>query len=163
MSSSVLNSKELNSNLPTDQSSDQVTQPGADEASAAPSLEANEAKTTEIPEVATQTAFNPGWRFYFAFSSMSAIILMVALDSTSLGNALPVRPNIANLSTFANSTSENGPAPPRHRNPGLLGRHIIPSRLDRPPAHRRVIQPHLRPQTTDPNLHRVLRGGDYYR
>jgi hypothetical protein len=35
-------------------------------------------------------AFNPGWRFYAAFSSVSAITLMVALDASSLGNALPV-------------------------------------------------------------------------
>jgi hypothetical protein len=36
------------------------------------------------------SSFNPGWRFYVAFSSISAITLMVALDASSLGNALPV-------------------------------------------------------------------------
>jgi hypothetical protein len=35
-------------------------------------------------------AFNPKWRFYVEFSSLSAITLMVALDATSQGNALPV-------------------------------------------------------------------------
>jgi MFS family permease len=36
--------------------------------------------------------FNPGWRFYIAFSAVSALTLMVALDATSLGNALPASP-----------------------------------------------------------------------
>jgi hypothetical protein len=35
--------------------------------------------------------FNPGWRFYLAFASLSVITLMAALDATSLAVALPVR------------------------------------------------------------------------
>jgi hypothetical protein len=35
--------------------------------------------------------FKPDWRFQILFTSISAITLMVALDTTSLGNALPVR------------------------------------------------------------------------
>jgi MFS family permease len=35
-------------------------------------------------------AFNPGWRFYLAFLSLTTITLMVALDATSLSVALPI-------------------------------------------------------------------------
>jgi MFS family permease len=35
-------------------------------------------------------AFNPGWRFIIAFSSLSIITLMAALDATSLSVALPI-------------------------------------------------------------------------
>ena len=34
--------------------------------------------------------FNPGWRFYVAFSTLSVITLVAALDATSLSVALPV-------------------------------------------------------------------------
>ncbi|KAF2674540.1 putative MFS transporter [Microthyrium microscopicum] len=34
--------------------------------------------------------FNPGWRFYLAFLSLTTITLMVALDATSLSVALPI-------------------------------------------------------------------------
>jgi hypothetical protein len=37
-------------------------------------------------------AFNPGWRFMLAFSSLAVITLMAALDATSISVALPVRP-----------------------------------------------------------------------
>jgi hypothetical protein len=45
-----------------------------------------------IPDVekGVESQFQPGWRFFIAFTSVSAITLMVALDATSLGNALPV-------------------------------------------------------------------------
>jgi hypothetical protein len=41
---------------------------------------------TKSPE----TEFNPGWRFYLAFISLTTITLMVALDATSLSVALPI-------------------------------------------------------------------------
>ena len=56
-------------------------------------------KQAELPSEVTsytqeqkkvKTDFKPGWRFFVAFTSMSAMILMVALDATSIGNALPV-------------------------------------------------------------------------
>ncbi|KAF2459997.1 major facilitator superfamily domain-containing protein [Lineolata rhizophorae] len=34
--------------------------------------------------------FKPGWRFYLAFSSLSVITLMAALDATSISVALPI-------------------------------------------------------------------------
>jgi len=34
--------------------------------------------------------FNPGARFYFAFSSLTVLAMMVALDGTSVSVALPV-------------------------------------------------------------------------
>lgn len=34
--------------------------------------------------------FNPGWRFVVAFSSLSVLTLMVALDATSISVALPI-------------------------------------------------------------------------
>src|SRR5579871_6739837 len=51
------------------------------------------ASSTEKQRKAETTDFKPGWRFFVALSSLSAITLMVALDATSLGNALPVRNN----------------------------------------------------------------------
>jgi hypothetical protein len=47
-------------------------------------------KDSKPSETVSPLAFHPGWRFYAAFSSVSAITLMVALDASSLGNALPV-------------------------------------------------------------------------
>lgn len=45
----------------------------------------------ETPESAVSVApFNPGWRFYLAFASLSIISLMAALDATSLSVALPI-------------------------------------------------------------------------
>ncbi|OCL11843.1 MFS general substrate transporter [Glonium stellatum] len=38
----------------------------------------------------TESGFNPGWRFYLAFSSLSVITLMAALDATSISVALPI-------------------------------------------------------------------------
>ena len=35
-------------------------------------------------------AFNPDWRFVVAFSSLSVITLMAALDATSISVALPI-------------------------------------------------------------------------
>lgn len=35
------------------------------------------------------TTFEPGWRFYLAFSSLLVITLMAALDATSLSVAIP--------------------------------------------------------------------------
>ena len=35
------------------------------------------------------TTFQPGWRFYLAFSSLLVITLMAALDATSLSVAIP--------------------------------------------------------------------------
>lgn len=53
--------------------------------------EKGERGTTAQDSAAVPQGFHPGWRFFVAFSSMSAVTLMVALDATSLGNALPVR------------------------------------------------------------------------
>lgn len=36
------------------------------------------------------TTFNPGLKFYLAFMSFAVLILMVALDATTLSVALPV-------------------------------------------------------------------------
>lgn len=58
--------------------------PVLEEQSRAPSEES--ASTTE----SSSAAFNPGWRFYLAFSSLSVITLMAALDATSISVALPV-------------------------------------------------------------------------
>jgi MFS family permease len=38
----------------------------------------------------TESDFNPGWKFYLAFVSLTTLTLMVALDATSLSVALPV-------------------------------------------------------------------------
>ena len=37
------------------------------------------------------TKFDPGWRFYLAFSSLAVLAMMVSLDGTSVSVALPVR------------------------------------------------------------------------
>ena len=58
--------------------------PALKEQSRAPSEKS--ASTTE----SSSAAFNPGWRFYLAFSSLSVITLMAALDATSISVALPV-------------------------------------------------------------------------
>jgi MFS family permease len=42
------------------------------------------------PSAHAVEAFNPGWRFYLAFLSLTTITLMVALDATSLSVALPI-------------------------------------------------------------------------
>jgi hypothetical protein len=39
---------------------------------------------------ASNIVFNPGARFYFAFSSLTVLAMMVALDGTSVSVALPV-------------------------------------------------------------------------
>jgi hypothetical protein len=36
------------------------------------------------------SSFNPGWRFFAAFSTLSVITLAAALDATTLGTALPI-------------------------------------------------------------------------
>jgi hypothetical protein len=41
--------------------------------------------------------FNPGWRFYVAFATLSIITLAAALDATSLSVALPVGHRSAKL------------------------------------------------------------------
>jgi MFS family permease len=55
-----------------------------------------EAKSIDIPVQQNDAPprpdldFNPGWRFYLAFLSLTTITLMVALDATSLSVALPI-------------------------------------------------------------------------
>ncbi|KAJ9648613.1 hypothetical protein H2201_000944 [Coniosporium apollinis] len=44
----------------------------------------------ETPDSESLAPFNPGWRFYLAFASLSIISLMAALDATSLSVALPI-------------------------------------------------------------------------
>jgi MFS family permease len=44
--------------------------------------------------------FNPGWRFYLAFLSLTTITLMVALDATSLSVALPIMAKALNGSAI---------------------------------------------------------------
>jgi hypothetical protein len=41
-------------------------------------------------------AFNPDWRFVVAFSSLSIITLMAALDATSISVALPIMARVLN-------------------------------------------------------------------
>ncbi|QSZ28582.1 hypothetical protein DSL72_003080 [Monilinia vaccinii-corymbosi] len=45
---------------------------------------------TEDPEGADSPPFNPGLRFYLAFSSLCVMILAAALDATTLSVALPI-------------------------------------------------------------------------
>jgi MFS family permease len=45
---------------------------------------------SQISSTGHPEAFNPGWRFIIAFSSLSIITLMAALDATSLSVALPI-------------------------------------------------------------------------
>jgi predicted MFS family arabinose efflux permease len=45
---------------------------------------------SQISAAGSAAAFNPGWRFMIAFSSLSIITLMAALDATSLSVALPI-------------------------------------------------------------------------
>jgi MFS family permease len=52
--------------------------------------------------------FNPGWRFYLAFLSLTTITLMVALDATSLSVALPIMAKVlkgSSLEAFWTGTS----------------------------------------------------------
>src|ERR1700755_2421452 len=52
--------------------------------------------------------FNPGWRFYLAFISLTIITLMVALDATSLSVALPIMAKVlkgSSLEAFWSGTS----------------------------------------------------------
>ena len=119
-----------------------------------PSLDIQERNTAEKTIVgnANEAALNfkPGWRFIIAFTSLSAITLMVALDATSLGNALPVRNTSQTL--FPKKTdrtlSENCRIAPWHRDSGILGWDVLPSGIHRSSAHRRFFESHLRSQTT---------------
>ncbi|KAF2754290.1 MFS general substrate transporter [Pseudovirgaria hyperparasitica] len=43
-----------------------------------------------LPAIPEPEGFNPGWRFFAAFSSLSVITLMAALDATSLSVALSI-------------------------------------------------------------------------
>jgi anti-sigma-K factor RskA len=96
MLSSSVNNKEAGSDRQTD--SEVVSYTPSSEPSNILSLDIQERKTAEKTTAgnAKEAALNfrPGWRFILAFSSMSAITLMVALDATSLGNALPVRKHL---------------------------------------------------------------------
>ena len=65
-------------------------------------LSSEVASYTQEQKAVEKTNFKPGWRFFVAFSSMSAITLLVALDSTSIGNALPV----SNILTDSTSTTD---------------------------------------------------------
>ena len=53
-------------------------------------LSDDETSQTSAPSTDSE-AFNPGWRFKAAFLSLCVIVLMSALDATSLSVALPVR------------------------------------------------------------------------
>jgi hypothetical protein len=50
----------------------------------------DDGKMPASPTNGAVEAFNPGWRFYLAFLSLTTITLMVALDATSLSVALPI-------------------------------------------------------------------------
>lgn len=47
-------------------------------------------KSTTSPEEPLQADFDPGWRFYCALLSLCTVIIVVALDATSLSVALPI-------------------------------------------------------------------------
>jgi MFS family permease len=100
MFSSILNSEEAGSDRQSQLSSEVVSYTISAEPSNVPPLNVQEQKTAEKTSLGdteeTAFNFNPSWRFFLAFSSMSAITLMVALDATSLGNALPVRNILTN-------------------------------------------------------------------
>ena len=49
-----------------------------------PSLALSEKSNASLP------TFNPGWRFYLAFITLSVITLTAALDATMLSVALPI-------------------------------------------------------------------------
>jgi len=93
MSSSEVNNNEAVSKEMADQQPDRIS--NASSRSSIISLskgtdEKGERGATAQDSAALLQGFHPGWRFFVAFSSMSAVTLMVALDSTSMGNALPV-------------------------------------------------------------------------
>ena len=44
----------------------------------------------DLTSTSPPDSFNPGWRFYAAFTSLCIITIAVALDATSLSVALPV-------------------------------------------------------------------------
>ncbi|KAI9748058.1 MAG: hypothetical protein M4579_007323 [Chaenotheca gracillima] len=50
----------------------------------------DDASPSSIKEKITVPKFNPGWRFYVAFSTLSVVTLAAALDATSLSVALPI-------------------------------------------------------------------------
>ncbi|KAF2146650.1 uncharacterized protein K452DRAFT_348378 [Aplosporella prunicola CBS 121167] len=45
---------------------------------------------SQYANLESSSAFNPGWRLYVAFCSLSVITLMAALDATSISVALPI-------------------------------------------------------------------------
>jgi MFS family permease len=60
----------------------------------------DDAKMPASPGHSAVEAFNPGWRFYLAFLSLTTITLMVALDATSLSVALPIMAKALNGSAM---------------------------------------------------------------
>ncbi|KAL1603938.1 hypothetical protein SLS60_005530 [Paraconiothyrium brasiliense] len=57
---------------------------------ALPSTPSEDSISPKSPSTTEPEAFNPGWRFVAAFGSLCVIVLMAALDATSLSVALPV-------------------------------------------------------------------------
>ncbi|KAF2836439.1 MFS general substrate transporter [Patellaria atrata CBS 101060] len=58
-------------------------------------------QSSTISQTGKQTSgFNPGWRFYLAFASLSTITLMAALDATSISVALPIMARLLNGSAI---------------------------------------------------------------
>lgn len=58
----------------------------------APSTDSSEISISEK----TEETFKPGWRFIAAFLSMCVIVLMAALDATSISVGLPVYTPLCN-------------------------------------------------------------------
>jgi hypothetical protein len=67
--------------------------PPTDNATSVPPQSAPQSQDDNInnSQDASNIVFNPGARFYFAFSSLTVLAMMVALDGTSVSVALPVR------------------------------------------------------------------------
>lgn len=71
---------------------------------APPSADTNKENSVQIPMASAEhdpdtvdgsangaSRFQPGYRFYLAFSSLAVLAMMVSLDGTSVSVALPVR------------------------------------------------------------------------
>ena len=50
----------------------------------------DECQNKETDEDVVSIGFNPGYRFYFAFTALAVLAMMVALDGTAVSVALPV-------------------------------------------------------------------------
>jgi hypothetical protein len=77
--------------------------------------------------------FKPDVHFWLAFSPLTVLVVMVALDGTSLSVALPVRPRPLYLSTYighlylhGSTKSGHFQQPTRHRHRGVLDWNQLP-------------------------------------